>query len=232
MRYEEYIKSDHYKEQVIVDVVTAHVGILISILLLIVFPLTAVAIAGAVAWGPIIAVTILLLPFHLRSYQNLKRVDISVFKKSLTALLKLQWFQVTILTIFNIIVFVRIGFHTLIAPLYLLGAVVILSGIFYFKFKSRLMYYGIAPTIVSAFLLLNFVFSTEGSVEEYDLQPTYANGRDDSVIYLEDNIYREFIGIRVFSDYLEVKHANKVIYYFNDGLFGVKVMVDYKLLSH
>ena len=231
MRYEEYIKSDHYKEQVIVDVVTVHLGIFVSAILLFIFPIVALYYGGSSAWGPILVVVVLLAPFHMKSYQNLQRANSTTFASSFVALVKMQWFQLAALTIFNLVILLRIGWHTLIEPKYLLLSIGCVAVLFYFIFNNKLYYFGIGPSLISMFLLLNFVFSTAAAPETYTLQRVLGGTRDNTLIHIEDDVYNEFIGIRVFMEYSEVRSATKVVYYFNDGLFGFKVLKDYKLIS-
>lgn len=231
MRYEEYINSDHYKQQVLVDVVTSHLGILASAVLLVVFPIVSLTIAGSSAWGPIIAVTVILFPLHLKSFRNLQRASMTTFLKSFVDLIKLQWFQLMVLTIFNVVVIAKIGAHTLIRPLYLVLFLVALMTLYHFIFnRQKLVTRGIAPLTLSILLLLNFTFSSGEVVERYPLQSYNLSDRDDTLITIQGGIYDEFIGIRLFSDYSEVVRAREVVYHFKDGLFGVRVLVNYQLL--
>lgn len=235
MRYEEFIKSDYYKEQVVVDIVTLHIGILVSVVLLVVFPLIMLINYGLEGFIPIIIVNFVLIPFHLRSYRNLKKVSLRTFKSAIVDLVKLQWFQLTVLTIVNVFTIVRIGLHTLISPWILILAYAVFIAVFYAgtkHLKSKyVLAYGIAPIIISALLLLNYYFSDNERTESYLLQTGYPQLQDDTLIELEGDIYQEYIGLRIFSDFSEVQDAKEIQYTMKDGLLGLKVMTKYRFIK-
>ena len=231
MRYEEFVKSDYYKEQVVVDVVTLHVGILVSIFLLIVLPLVLVTNYGPEGLLPYLVVNFVLIPFHLRSYFNLKKLSLGTFKSATVDLFKITWFQITALTLVNLYAVFFVGMNTLIAPWKILFAYALISVIFYVGSRKLMaksvITFGIAPVIISTLLLLNYYFSSNERTETYTLQTEYPYVQRDTFITLENDIYTEYPGLRIFSDYDEVQRAREIQYKMKDGLFGIKVMTDY-----
>ena len=58
-----------------------------------------------------------------------------------------------------------------------------------------------------------------------------SNYQPTSYIYLENNTYSQYMGLRLFFDYAELKNNDQVTYTFETGLFGIRVMKNYTLES-
>ena len=168
-----------------------------------------------------------------------------LFRAILIAI-KTRLFKSIIITLINLSVILNIGFQTLIPLSWLLGAylltiaisVVILKFIFLRKKRFYLnTSFFRAPLIISSFLVLNFYFSFNPKQETYYFKyrlrkhlGRHESTRETTMIDLENNTYEEYKGIRVFSSLSKMRngHAIKIRYTFKEGLFGLRVMTDYK----
>jgi hypothetical protein len=56
------------------------------------------------------------------------------------------------------------------------------------------------------------------------------NYQKSTFIYLDDNTYSEFPGIRMFLDIDEMRNKNNIRYTFKNGLLGFRVMSDYEFI--
>lgn len=232
MRYAEFIKSDYYKEQKVVDTVTAHLGILLSLLLFTVFPIVMFSVVGLQAIIGLFFINLILLPVHINAYRNLKILSGTDFLTSLTKLLYFRWFHIISMLIFNSIVLFTAVIHTLVTVSYVFSAyaIAILAMLVLVKNpKNRnFLSFAVAPSIISLLFLINFAFATNPIYEEFIIVSD-PQTRNTSVITLEKGQLDEYPGLRTFSDYFEIKDANRIEYTFEKGLFGLWVMTNYDI---
>ncbi len=94
-----------------------------------------------------------------------------------------------------------------------------------------------APTTISVLLLLNSLISFNPQTEVYSYKhyQYWARGKNgteelvtSTYIILENNKYENYYGIRVFQDYQQMTASNCITYTFKTGIFGIRVMKDYK----
>lgn len=129
-----------------------------------------------------------------------------------------------ILTVLNCFVFFTIGLSTLISP-YLLVILYVLTNIpIYYFLKNN---FKLAPTIVlevlvSVLLLINYYFVFNIKEEQYH----YFFDTTNSTIYLDNNQYEEYFGIRVFWTNKEAPDFNEITYQIGDGILGLRVVKD------
>ena len=138
------------------------------------------------------------------------------------------------LFILNVIAFIYFGLKTLI-NIYVLIGLYVLN---YFpiinnrikKQKSNIAEVFFTLTI-SAFLVVNFQFSSNSRVEVYSFHNRYQKSKNGSykttLIILEDNKYDEYIGIRTFLDFSEIKGYH-ITYTIKEGFFGLEFVDSYK----
>lgn len=232
MRYEEFLKSDQYKEQKVVDSITSHLGVLLSLFLLTVFPIVMFSIVGLQAIIGLFFINLILIPVHINAYRNLKKMNGKEFLNSTTKLLRFRWFQVIGLVIFNLIILFTVVIHTLVTVSYVFSAysIVILAMLVIVKnVKSRkFLSFAVAPSIISLLFLINFAYASNPISEEFIIIADPIT-RNTSVITLEKGQLDEYPGLRTFSDYYEIRYANRIEYTFEKGLFGLWVMTEYDI---
>ncbi len=164
---------------------------------------------------------ILLSPSVAFTYKNLIYFKKNEVKNALTS----SKTYVGTLAILNCFVFFTIGFDTLL-PTFWLGVfyfVTHLSVYFFFKSKLSLAVTIFSEVLISLFLLINYYTVEKTTSEKY----RYYINRSNSTIYLENNQYEEFFGIRVFWINQEVSNFNKIYYEIGEGVLGVKVVKAY-----
>lgn len=235
MRYQEFLKSDQYKQQQVVKTVTTHLSVVLSVILLLFFPILMYFFIGSEAIIAFFIVNLILLPVHTNAYRNLKNLNSAEFLSSLSKVFKIREVQVVALTIINFFLFFKIIIHTLVSVSFVLSAFLIsilLLQLLYRNPKNRsFASFGIGPTIVSILFLINYLFASNPISEKFHV---ISNGyrESSSMIRLENNQLDQYPGIRIFFDYLEVENANEVRYTFEYGLLGLMVMTDYQLIEN
>lgn len=235
MRYQEFLKSDQYKQQQVVKTVTTHLSVVLSVILLLFFPILMYFFIGSEAILAFFIVNLILVPVHTNAYRNLKNLNSAEFLSSLSKVFKIREVQVVALTIINFFLFFKIIIHTLVSVSFVLSAFLIsilLLQLLYRNPKNRsFASFGIGPTIVSILFLINYLFASNPISEKFHV---ISNGyrESSSMIRLENNQLDQYPGIRIFFDYLEVENANEVRYTFEYGLLGLMVMTDYQLIEN
>lgn len=164
---------------------------------------------------------ILLSPSVAFTYKNLIYFKKNEVKNALTS----SKTYVGTLAILNCFVFFTIGFDTLL-PTFWLGVFYFLTHLsvyFFFKGKLSLALTIFSEVLISLFLLINYYTVEKTTIEKY----RYYINRSNSTIYLENNQYEEFFGIRVFWINPEVSNFNKIYYEIGEGVLGVKAVKAY-----
>ncbi len=232
MRYEEFLNSDQYKEQKVVDSITSHLGVLLSLILLTVFPIVMFSLVGAQAIIGLFFVNLILLPIHINAYRNLKIFNGNEFLNSMTKLLYYRWFQVISMGIFNLIVLFTVVIHTLVTISYVFSAyaIAVLAILVIVRNpKNRtFLSFAVAPSLISLLFIINFAFASD-PINENFIIVSDPQTRNTSVITLEKGQLDEYPGLRTFSDYFEIRYAKSIEYTFEKGLFGLWVMTDYDI---
>jgi hypothetical protein len=192
---------------------------------------------------------VLMILFTTSAVRNLDKLNWRQFTEASLFVLKTRLGIGILLFAFNIYIFITIGLYTLI-PLNMLIALYFLFGIIGVGLgvvqnilqkrtlhSSRLYFNGLSvfPTIVSLFLMLNFVFSSEPINEKYAFQSTeqYSKHGDryilrkTGIIELERNAYNNYTSLRSFSNHSNLMDKGKILFTFENGLFGIKVLKEY-----
>ncbi len=164
-----------------------------------------------------------------------------------------RWLNALALTGLNGFLIFKVVVNTLV-PIHislLLFGLTILSGFLISRFykkkpKGDNLYYTfcIAPVCLNVLFAINYVVSFNTEVETYRYKPKHEivpsrisrpfywrlrSKSPTSLIILEGEKYKEYKGLRVFLFYGEVIDNNTVTYTFKTGIFGIRVMKDYKL---
>lgn len=239
MKYEEFINSDYYKTYSSINNVLNSIKYVIVIFIFS-SPIigyfsdgttgfwwgVAIIFFGAFYWADIL--------FH-----NKEKVNIREILPSIIHILKSKLFQISILILLNFILFINIGYNTLVPFIYLnvtmLCAIII--GYFSFykansKYKKLIYSLVIFPGVINFLLTINFIFSTNRTYELHNFEYESYNykrriGRTSGII-LENNMYSEYSGIRFFYDYAKISGYSRIKYTFEEGLLGFKVLKDYE----
>lgn len=173
------------------------------------------------------------------------KVDLKSFFKATQHLDKTEYFYLgTICAIFNILGFLKYYFNTFIPSYIVLFSYVGIFGICYFILSKKkyaiekpLRYYYsffLAPMILSALVLINYIFSFYIYTEKipYDTA-RISNGENPffvltlTTIELEGERYKHFNGIRTFSSNFDIKNSKNVDLDIARGILGIKVLKHY-----
>jgi len=143
------------------------------------------------------------------------------------------------LTALNVFLIIRIGFNTLITPLQLFMFVIglcVLSIPFYkFTRKLQIIFIGhfALPFLLANFLLLiNFLVSNNPTKEiHYFEAKTIMTSHGEAIkrnestlVVLKNEAYKDYPGIRLHFDLRPLLYTNAVVFIFETGVFGIKVL--------
>jgi hypothetical protein len=247
MKYEEFLQSEGNQTQEAMAVVLFHVLFATSLFVVIGLPI--ILLYTYEDDGFMMSLLILLVTAPLTNYIFKERQDLGYdnLKEALKYLIKGYVFFYFVLSFLNLVLLFRIGFQTLIPTntlLLLYPSIALITQIFFRK-KNRTNQIGekyfrslcLAPFILNLFLLINYVISfnpqqetyrfTKGRENLYDSHAHYQGSHNTSMIYLSNNVYEPYWGIRVFASYEKVCSGYEIHYTFKTGLFGIRVMKDY-----
>jgi hypothetical protein len=160
---------------------------------------------------------------------------------SLMSLVETFFFRFMILTLTNVFLIFKVVLNTLIPLEYALAIfpVVILAGYFIVfrkkESRDRLFNTGaILPLLINIMFCINYYGSSRAQIEEYEFWNEHyvSKGRDEksTMIHLEGGFYEDYVGIRVFYSLDPMRNCRHIIYQFEDGLLGVRVMKEYRFI--
>lgn len=240
MKYEEFQKTDYYKNSVALDVMSDFLNAAFVLFLLVVVPIILSIKIGTEGFIFACVVIILSSPYWYGFMKyDLKELPFKELKPSVLRLGKTKTFQWVAACLANLVVLFKIGFNTLIEwyiYIWLLAGAVAVGLLISIwiknKLSKRLMYLGIAPGFVSMFFLINFLFSGNPVTETYHFQTVMQKSkhgyRETTMIQLDGKKYDAYMGIRIFADMAQMKRTNQITYTIEDGLFGIRVVKDYE----
>jgi hypothetical protein len=134
---------------------------------------------------------------------------------------------VVFLFLINCYIFFTIGLSTLVKP-YLLVAIYAVSYLpillHYLKKQFSYLTVLLSSFAISFLLLINFYFSSNEVEEKY----FYWLNKATSTIQLENYMYDEFDGIRIFFVEEKINVSGEITYVFADGYLGYRVVKKYK----
>jgi len=194
-----------------------------------------------------ITIHLILYALEVVKWGGFEEDGMMIFKNSI--------FQLFVVSLINLYLFFKIGLQTLITlPTYLLiFSVAIFIGFLLAHFGIRLkkkaqkFFYalGISPLVINLFLVLNFVGSSNPTQETYEFsqETRYMNryarpesySKKNSRIFLQGegaSKYGDYWGIQIFWDYTEMLNSDTIIYTFEEGLLGIKVMTAYEFIPY
>lgn len=242
MRYEEFKKTDYYKTSQAMHTVLDFVSFIIAICILTIVPGVSYYYNGK--FGLIASGLVILLTFPVWArtlFANKAQFDLHELVSSFKHIGQLQKFQLFLGIALNVIVFVRIGLHTLIPFEYLCFAQlgIIATGFVLSKKVSNPFYRKLiigvgAPLLINVLLFVNYVGSSNEKLESYRMsykvERYYMDGRMQDNGYpllfdLNTDKYDRYFGLRYFIR-SKITSSRSVTYHFEDGLLGVRVLKD------
>ncbi len=242
MKYEEFLNSHYYKTAQALDNIANHVALLFAASFLIIIPIFLLFFEGLSGFLASVFVILITLPFWRQLFSKKPQINPFLAAHSLLHLFKIPSVQLIVLNLTNLYVFLKIGLSTLI-PLYgLIGIYLVAWSIGWLsvKFNKRRNSLKVATIgtwsliSVSILLTVNFIFSNQSAEESYEFKfDSKAFNQSDFVvpsnekstfIYLENDQYQLYPGLRVFLDFRELQGKNHIKYKFETGLLGIRVL--------
>lgn len=239
MRYREYVKSDHYKNAVALNVLADFLGV--AFVLAIIFGAPIVSYAAYGYRGLYLGGTLAVLFLIFATTVGLPKLKFERFWPSLRRLAGYADFHFYYLVGLNLYVFFSFGLNTLInfnllLTLYLCSMVLgygisVIKG---WRRRLKLMAFGLASGLISVLLALNYIFSSGPQMTEtyaftFHKQKAGRNKvQESTLIYLQNDAYEEYPGIRVFLNYSAMAGMKRVTYHFQEGLFGWRVLTEHE----
>ncbi|MCC6373024.1 MAG: DnaJ domain-containing protein [Bacteroidia bacterium] len=244
MRYEEWLKSDEYEFENAFGVFMQHLMLLVIGLFL-----GGCLISFLFSDGGVISIVLLLIflgPIYFSMIYNSENISLANFVASFKVLQSQRPVGEVFLTLLNVFVILRIGLQTLLPHNLLLPMYVLIGALAYLYFRKKevfslsLISIGLAPSVMSVFLLLNYFISYDAHSENHSfsiIQQSFEIRKTDgsctnlfTTIQLENKVYKDYPGIRFFFDNNQMCYCNIIHYEFKHGIFGFRVMRDYKPL--
>jgi hypothetical protein len=160
---------------------------------------------------------------------------------AIMSLVETYFFRFVILSLTNLYLFLRIGLQTLL-PIYIILTLLIIPGfvsyyLIYKKAEKRERWFisiCVAPLLMNVLFLLNFWGSNHPTIEQYEIwdeiNHTKTASRQSTLIHLEHDAYEQYLGIRIFTDIRQMQNCEYIVYQFEKGLFGIRVMKEYHFM--
>jgi hypothetical protein len=251
MEFEEFQKTDHYKNSIAALTVLEHV-----------YVISAIAVLLTPLWGFLfydwfgfwigLFFTILSAHFWAGIFTHKFRLNFRLFFQSLIMVVKTKTFRYLAVTIINIVLIFRVTLNTqlsfgsfavILFTLY--GITFILSRFRWSGMKEISktgLYLCFVPGVFNLFFLTNFAFSSNPKREVYSFvhetrwySRNYFNRRFSTggysgkrekiaAIILDKNRYDDFPWFRMFHDFEKMKNKTEITYTFEDGFFGFRVL--------
>ncbi|MGN6647734.1 MAG: J domain-containing protein [Cytophaga sp.] len=239
MQYEEFKKTDQYKNVQAANTVILHLYFFSSVIL-IMSPL----------WGYIykqwsgffvgLFVAFISIQYWAGIFTEKIPLNLASFFQSLLRVFKTHAFIYTVIILLNLYIFFNFTLNTqlTIFSIALLG-LLLYSGAYFFhkilqtnKISKRVLFLLIIPTLFNIFFLINFTFSSNPEIETYTFVYEQDIGRrghisKTSYIHLINDQYEEYHWFRMFFDLNPTNNKSKITYVFEDGLFGLRVLKSY-----
>ena len=241
MRYEEFEKTEAAQTLNSLNVILNHFMFLFVIVMLISLPIVVgylYPVDGT--FVGIIFVALVAWPAFgfIKSLFNPKELWMAMNKIVETLL-----FRIFVLSVLNIYLYFKVVMNTLISVelTLLLFLALMLSSYYYFLRKKKdssraFLAFCIFPLILNGLFSLNYYGSSHPKIETFefwnDHNSTKRGGSvKNTMIHLEGGYYEDYQGIRIFSSLAEMSNCYHIIYQFEDGLFGIRVMKEYRFIE-
>lgn len=245
MKYEEFIKTNYYKNSNAAITVLKHLYFYSSILIFSSPILGYFFFNYAGLWVGILFI-VLSAQYWAGIFTEKLDINFKSFYESFLIVLKTKSFKYSVALLANIILFFHFTLNTQITIL----SLVIIISVFYlsiylsFYFKLNLfkkiskltVYLCLVPSLFNLIFLVNFIFSSNPTIEKYTFvhqkiwySRKYSRGSYEKIgyIYLKGNKYEEYKWFRSFFDFESMMNKNQITYKFEEGFLGLRVLKDY-----
>lgn len=239
MRYEEFEKTEAAQTLNAVNIIFDHLIFLFVCSLLLAIPavlthfyeFTGIILSGFFLLG--VARPLLGYVKHLF---NLKQLWLA-----LMSLVETYFFRYVILSATNLFVVLKVGLQTLL-PAYITLLVVMVPALvcYYLVFKKKqqtqrsFISFCLIPLMVNCLFLLNYWGSSNATFEYYEIWDETTQEKTAShqstLIQLENNAYSDYTGVRLFADISQMQNRSRIVYQFENGLLGLKVLKKYEFM--
>lgn len=237
MRYEEFEKTEAAQAINAINIIFDHFLFLFVCALLLAVP---IVMAYFYEFTGIILGLLFLLAVGRPVFGYIKRfVQPKQLWLALMSLVETYFFRFTVLTATNVYVLLKIGLQTMLPLSLSIGMLAIPALLYYFiwgkKEEARQRTFVAAcvvPLMVNVLFLLNFWGSRNPTIEQYEIwnEETHekTGTHPSTLIMLEHDAYSNYVGIRIFSDIRIMQNNEHIIYRFETGLLGIRVMKEYR----
>lgn len=239
MRYEEFEKTEAAQTLNSLNVILNHLMFVFVIVMLVSLPIVVgylypvdgtvvgLVFVALVAWPAFGFIKPLFNPKELWMAMNV--------------LVETLFFRMFLLSILNLYLYFKVVWNTLLSlelTLTLFAGIMLLSY-FYFLKKQKatprlFLSFSIFPLLLNALFCINYYGSRHAKIETYEFWNDHNSSRGRSVkntmIHLEGGFYEDYQGIRIFSSLAEMQYCSHIIYQFEDGLLGIRVMKEYRFV--
>lgn len=251
MRYEEFKKTNHYRNTQAVKTVFEHLYALVLVTMFL-SPLWGYLYNGRI--GLLVGVVVMFVtsPVWVDLFREKNVINLLTFAQSILIVFKTRVFRYFVVLCIHLFLLFRFTLNNQLSIFSFIFILVFLYGlsIAFFQFKLpgaskiskiRLNLF-IIPTIFNLFFIANFAFSSHPSKEVYAFEhkvSKYGTGRGyilnpkpvfekSSHIYLENDAYQDYLWFRIFFDYPSMEYKREITYTFEEGLFGIRVLKEYE----
>ncbi len=242
MQYRDFVKSDYYGTDDALGTIAGYFYLATITAFLLLFSFILTVYLGIIGFAVGAIATFVSVRLAVTLTKGNSNMELSALKKALQIVSASRWIPVILVTLFNLFALLKIGFQTLI-PLSLLLQLYLLLMVVPFgllrvwmvghrQFRNIFISFCLSPLCLSLFLTFNFVFSRNPATETYSFSLVQEHSKHGStsttLVELPGGAYAPYFGIRAFLDRDQMIGTDVVTYTFKDGLFGIRVMTDWK----
>lgn len=249
MRYEQFVKANADQSDKAVIAFFTYIAKLISLFILIVIPISFIAVAGASGFWLSLVIILITSPLTIISLRA--KIDYGFFEllKAIAQFITSKPFFIIATIIINFIAIFTIEVNTLIS---LTSLLIIILGLPFIAFslikwglklngdKVWMIPFIYVSLLTRIFFCINYYGSSNTVYETHHFrqvyQESYTRGsgyymRSTTLIVLDNDAYADYVLLRNFMDYEALYYRHHVTYAFKDGLLGLRVMTAYAI-SH
>lgn len=240
MRYEEFEKTEAAQTINSINVIFDHLIFVFVCVLILAVP---VVLTYLYDFTGIILGLLFLLAIGRPVFGYIKRYfQPQQLWLALMSLVETYFFRYAILTATNFYILLKIGLQTMLPVPVSVAILVAPALVYYFVWgkkeePQKRSFYAICivPLLFNGLFMLNFWGSSAPAIEQYEIwdeqTQTKTGTHQSTYIMLENDAYANYIGIRIFSDIRIMQNNEHIIYQFEKGLLGIRVMKEYRFMQ-
>lgn len=246
MQYEEFKRTDYYKNSQAVLTVWNHFYFFSS-LILVLSPLWGFFMKGWAGFFIGIFATFISVHYWAGVFREKNNVNFRSFIHSAGLIIKTNTFLYVIAALANFCLFLVYTLNTQVSVWALGTGLFAIYALFFIFIKFRVFHLDrltrniisicLIPTVFNLFFLINFNFSSNPTVEKYSFthkkvwyDGRFSRGRWEKIasINLPVEEYEEYRWFTVFYDFKAMENKREITYTFEVGLFGLRVLKKYE----